>query len=520
MQHQSIAPASASSYFRLRTAVADLWSSPLAIVLLTALLIVAVNPLGYRGGGADDWHYLSAARCAAEQGFCLPGDHWARRFPLVLPSGAALALFGETRLGLWIVPLIYSVGALSLFVLIVQRQFGRLEATLAGLALVGTPIMIERVLEMTADMTEFALVVAAVFCVQSCHRKGSAGWLAAAGAMLALAIQARPTTLPLVPVFGLGILLVPALRRHLFAFALGFILPIALEALAYAVWAADPMLSWKLSLGHTRIPTSELPRSLDLSQSPLFNIAYIDGWAPAAGIKAHWTVKALINLVVHPAIGLTLTCAVIFSLLNRRKLGSAAVGGWLLPFLAGSAVFLFGALVFGLAIDPKPRMFLAIAAVACVLFGVLAARNWREGSRALAIVCILMMLGRSATAIYYRPDPQAAGAVAAAWIAAEPAGSVSIDELSTQFLTLTPQVRALPVHPAPGAQHMLLLAPLSCEKSIEFLEYHDWRTRKVHRIAAPEPQLIRRLRDRGLFPGEPFVSNLCLLDRTGGAPTR
>jgi hypothetical protein len=29
------------------------------------LIALAINHAGYRGGGADDWHYLEAARCVA-----------------------------------------------------------------------------------------------------------------------------------------------------------------------------------------------------------------------------------------------------------------------------------------------------------------------------------------------------------------------------------------------------------------------------------------------------------------------
>ena len=36
---------------------------PAALVALAAMLVaLAVNHAGYRGGGADDWHYLEAAR--------------------------------------------------------------------------------------------------------------------------------------------------------------------------------------------------------------------------------------------------------------------------------------------------------------------------------------------------------------------------------------------------------------------------------------------------------------------------
>ncbi|MDB5700626.1 MAG: hypothetical protein JWL66_825 [Sphingomonadales bacterium] len=68
---------------------------PLGLLLLTAVLLTLVNPIGYHGGGADDWYYLQAARCLVEtQGLCLPHTHWAARFPLILPMAAAIGTIG------------------------------------------------------------------------------------------------------------------------------------------------------------------------------------------------------------------------------------------------------------------------------------------------------------------------------------------------------------------------------------------------------------------------------------------
>jgi hypothetical protein len=110
----------------------DIRLSPLSLALLTALLLMALAPLGYVGGGWDDRHYLEAARCAAANGFCLPEDHWARRFTLVVPTGLAAALFGETRQALWLAPAAYSLAAVTFFTLTVQRCYGRRAASISA----------------------------------------------------------------------------------------------------------------------------------------------------------------------------------------------------------------------------------------------------------------------------------------------------------------------------------------------------------------------------------------------------
>jgi hypothetical protein len=491
------------------------WSAgaPLALVLLAAFLIVAVNPLGYRGGGADDWHYMSAARCAVEQGFCLPPDHWWRRFPLVVPAGRAIAWFGEGNLGLWIVPLIYGVGALSLFVLMIQRQFGRIEALLAGLVLVATPVFSERLLEVNVDTTEFAFVLAAAFLVERGYRRSGAVWIVAAGAMLAIAVQARPTSLALVPIFLMGLAAVPSLRRSVGAFAAGMAIPIGCEALVYAFWTGDPLLPWKLSMAHTRIPTSELSASVDLSQSPLFNIAYIDGWVPSVGIEAHWSVEGLVNLLAHPGIGLSLICGLVFIALHWRTLGTKTGGGKLMLFLICAAMLFFGALVYGLAVDPKPRMFLPVAAIASLCFGVFAARSWREGRRALVLVCLALLLCKAAMASYNRLDLQGAGTLARVWIAQEPADTLAIDDLTSRFLTLVPEVRALPVHPDGERSKVLVVSPGPCTGLTNSGGYRRWPILRSHRFDPAEPQLIHMLRERNLFMNARLAPSLCLLGR-------
>lgn len=47
-----------------------------ALAALIALCCVALNPVGYVGGGADDEQYLAAARCwVAQRVPCLPEGH-------------------------------------------------------------------------------------------------------------------------------------------------------------------------------------------------------------------------------------------------------------------------------------------------------------------------------------------------------------------------------------------------------------------------------------------------------------
>jgi hypothetical protein len=121
---------------------------------------------------------------------------------------------------------------------------------------------------------------------------------------------------------------------------------------------------------------------VDLTKSPLFNVDFIDNWRPAAGIEIHWTVDALLNLLASGSM-MVLPLALALLVVHRRDLGRREGGGAGLLLLIGGAALYFGALVYGFAIDPKPRMFLPVAAVACVTIGVLGSVAWERGGRPL-----------------------------------------------------------------------------------------------------------------------------------------
>lgn len=373
--------------------------------LAAALVLMALAPVGYVGGGWDDRHYLEAARCAAVEVFCMPQDHWARRFTLVMPSGLVLALFGESRQTLWAVPAAYSLAAVAMFTVTVQRCCGRQAALISGLLFATMPVFSERMLDLGVDTAEIAFIMAGAYCLRLSAERRNVRWAAAAGLALALAVLTRPTTLALLPL-ALAALLLTRQRHRVGPFLGAFTLAVALEAFLYWIWANDPALPWRLSLAHTTIPTSELPPGIDLSVSPLFNIAFIDNWRPASGIELHWTVDALLNLITHPSM-MVLPMALALLVLYRGELGRAEAGGIGLLLLIGAAALYFGALVYGFAIDPKPRMFLPVAAVACLTIGILGrlARDRGQGPLLACIVGVIALQAGTQALLRVGGDP-------------------------------------------------------------------------------------------------------------------
>lgn len=435
--------------------------------LALAAALNALHPVGYVGGGFDDYHYLSAARCVAEQGWCVPGDHWARRFPLVLPMALAIRVFGESREALWVVPAIAAALAIWLFVIVVARAFGARAAMLAGTVFAATPLIAGRVLVPGIDMVELALALGGVALLQRQRAL-------AAGICFGLAVQCRPTMLALGPVLLLFLWRDP---RTLVRLALGGAIPLAVEAGIYALMLGDPFATWRLSLDHTRIPSSELT-GVDLDQSPLFNRDFIAGWAPAAGIQAHWSVKALVNFLAHRELMLTNLFFLVTVALGWRGIDKR------LRLMLGGAVVFFAILVFGFAIDPKPRMFLPVVAVQCAVIGILAPAVPRA-----VLVLLLVGLGvGSIAAAYDWPDRREAARIVAARLRADP--ELQVELYSARSLALLG--RDWPVWRG-GSTRVV-----SFDNHLFGMQGWTLRTEQVF---VPEPAAITWLRDHRLFAG-------------------
>lgn len=480
---------------------------PVIAVLGWLLVLLAINPIGYVGGGGDDYPYLSAARCFARHGVCLPYDHWARRYPIVLPEAASLYLFGENAVSVAIAPLLYTLAGVGLFTTIVQRRFGAPAALIAGAVFAATPVVVLRILEIGIDLPEFVFVLLAVFVLDrpECGMARAIG----SGMMLGMAIQCRPTALVLLPVFLLR-LAWAGQARDIGPFLAGVLLPNLAEAAVYWAGTGDPLTPWKLSLAHAHIPSSELSGQVDTSRSPLFNPDFIGGWRRTMGIHIHWSIDGLLNLFADPEIALTLLAAMAMCVVGRP--GNRA----LLP-LAGVAAFWFAGLTYGLAVDPKPRMFLIVAAVASIALGVAATAHWRR-SRALIAIALTLVAAKGLITAWERTGIAGPKALAAQW-AAQQGGDLTVDPTTASFLTLEPAVRTLPpAAAAPDRRHMLLFGQTGCAQAARARGFAGWRVSRAASFHTIEPPFVMALRNRHIVLSPRVVPVVCILTRPG--PTR
>lgn len=472
---------------------------PLALTVAVAILIAAINPVGYIGGGSDDWQYLEAARCVAREGFCVPANHWAARLPLVLPTAAAVALLGETREAIMLVPLAYGLAGLALFAALVQRAAGPTAAALAGAALATAPMAGGEVTALNIGSVEFFFAIAAGWAFQTALRNRSAGWATLAGAALGLAVLSRATALAFLPIAGLAAtLLRPADRSLIAPAALGFAAVLLAEAVLYVALVGDPLHAWRLSLGHTNLPTSENPAA-HLARSPLFNPLVIAGWERPMGIHVHWTLDGALNLLADPHIAPTLWAALVLLFLARGERAALRVP----LLLLGAACLYFGALTFALGVDPKPRMFVPVAAAASATFGLLGARAWRDGGRPLVLLMLGLLALNAAALAYNKLDLRALESTGGRWVTR----GTAVDETARRVLTLEPDIRHLPVQPAPAATRLLTVSTGSCTAA------EEWHLVRARSFGMTDPPALAALRVRGIALGPVAPLRLCLFRR-------
>jgi 4-amino-4-deoxy-L-arabinose transferase-like glycosyltransferase len=415
--------------------------APLAVVLLVCLA-VAINPVGYIGSGNDDQQYLLAARCwVAAGGPCLAETHWASRWPVVAPLAAFIGTFGESRTSVGLAPLFYWAAALVSLWVVGSRWFGRSAGLIAVLLLGLTPVFAAAALQPSADNPELAFQLAALAAATVAFERQGRGWAIAAGVLAALALQVRDTSIVFVGVSALAWLLLDPQRRKVLLWAIPGLLGAAVaEMAAYAAAAGDPLYRYKLALGHVGIPSAELASWVDTSRSPIFNPDYVAGWKREAGIELFWPADPWLNLLASARLNMTLFASIATAILFARLIGSAERRR--AKLVAGLALLVAGLLVYGLAVDPKTRMFLSLAAGLSLVSGAMLAKALEGTGRAAAWTLIAVVAAYQLNALAHYPASYEGEAKAREWIARYP-GQIEVDGAARGYLELLPEARGL-----------------------------------------------------------------------------
>ena len=415
-----------------------------ALVALAALLI---NPIGYVGGHFDDARYLEAAACWREaKAVCLPANHWAARWPVVAPIAVLSKLFGETRATVGLGALPGWIGSIVLLGWLGRLWIDRRAGLIAAILLGATPIFTMAALQPGVDTIELAFQLAALVAATIAFRRQSRPLALLAGALAALAVQSRDTSLLFCMAGALAwFTLAREPRRVLLWAIVGFATIMSLELAAFALTTGNPFYRYSLSLAHVGVPTQELPAGFDTRQSPLLNAAYIASWRREMGIKIWWPVDPWLNLTASPRIGYLLLSAVLLLLLGWRD--AAPRVRHLLGSALAAALLIAVVLVYGLAIDPKPRMFLLLAAAAALASGAMVSAAWAERRPLVPMVAVGLVVVLGLVTLSRVPHVREFEAIAARWVRNHP-GDLAVDRDTVPTLRLTEGLDTLPLTPS------------------------------------------------------------------------
>lgn len=385
-------------------------------IALFAMFCILINPVGYIGASGDDGRYREAALCWARNGaFCLPQDHWSTRWPVIAPLAGGIALLGDTRLAMAVGPLFYWATSLLLVGELGRQWFSKDAGKVGVVILAATPILTSQALQPTADVVEFTFQLAALFAATQAYRLQSSRWAVAAGAFAGIAFEVRETSALFIGVSALAWLALERARRNILLLAVpALAVTIGAEMLAYWATTGDPVRRYGLAFGHVAIATSELPAGFDTRQGPLFNPAYIAAWKREMQIEWAWPLDPWLNLLASLRIGATLWAAILGAVLFWRLLVPASRRRALV--VAGGALLVSSLLIYGLALDPKSRLFLLLAAAAAVVAGGFIGTALRRPHNGFAVALLGLFFAASLPILYASPTIAPLEPAAKRWI--------------------------------------------------------------------------------------------------------
>ena len=439
-----------------------------------AAFCIAMNSVGYLGGDGDDWQYLKAARCIAENLFCVPETHWSARLPMTYGLAGTIAVFGESRESLWILPGLASFAGIVAFGLLVARHLGQKAALFASFLLVATPTFGRDLVSLNIGLLEFGFLAVALLVLDIGSQHERRGLLLLAGIVFGMAAMTRATTFVALPL-ACAALWLGKRQTSLVYFLVGLILLLLAEAFFYWAVTGNPFHGWMLSLNHVRLYSSELSPAVDTTQSALFNPDYIAGWSRPEGIQIHWTVDGILNLVASPIVGPLLVTTFVLCLFDRRRFGRAHA------FLLAAGLFYMFGLIYGLAIHPVPRMFFPSIAAFAGLSGLILAQRWERGDHALPVLVSAGLGGVALLVSYMGFQFGGIEPLAEKW-AGQRGGKVAIAEHSRRVFALRPALYSLPKASETDVNTALVLSIGQCPKLLSEAPGTQWSVLRAQKF--------------------------------------
>lgn len=382
--------------------IPDGWIWHCGLILLLALVIVMINPRGYIGGGWDDGRYLAAATQWVEQGPVIGANHWALRWPLVLPVAGLLKLFGPSRIILMLPGIAAWVGLALVNYAGLRCTINSRVALLAGISIIATPGFVYWAPAIYPDTLEVLFWSVALWSIWFASRSENEArqcrWMLVAGLAVALSVGLRETVVTLLLVMALVMWRVKAIQPRAWMVCALAALPLPLiEHMSYWIATGDPIYRLHVDMRHITIPSSDMRGSVAIGINAPFNPELMERWFGSGPVRLHWLVDPYINLFANIHYGYSFVAAALLGLAARwKRLSIQGVDRQLVLWLLVIAALNIVVITYVLALRPGPRMFVAATVAATLIAAILADRLWGGFWRAAILI---MLLARGITSL-------------------------------------------------------------------------------------------------------------------------
>jgi 4-amino-4-deoxy-L-arabinose transferase-like glycosyltransferase len=470
-------------------------ASLFALVIGVAAVLLVLDPPGYFGGRWDDGRYLDAALRWVASGPVLGTEHWSLRWPVVAPAAAAIEAFGRTRTVLMLPGLATLALLLTLNFWAARRLFGSVAAAVAMLALLTTSEILFAATRLTADLPELLFLSAGAWAFVFAARTDGAArtrWLIACGVAAGLAWAVRETAASLPLVLGLVFLTgIGVPRRSYVWIAIGFLAVLLPEQIVLWLASGDPLYRLHVDLRHIEVPSTNLRGLVAGGGTAPLNASVMARWEGVGPVRFHYLVDPWLNLFLNGRYGLVFLIAGLAVLAARRRVDGRAVA-----ILAGLAAAHIAFVVYVVATDPKPRMFMPAILCACLAVGIAAPLAWRGRARIwLGILAglklTLLLVTIDITAVYNsRFDILAAKAVTRV------PGPVHVDRWTLNTVALVDRqtrARLVPGEPPVGGLYLTVAKRGDPHADAVPNPAHRWQA-IVRVTSTVEPHVVRSFR--------------------------
>ena len=307
--------------------------------------------------GSDDVAYAAAAQGWLNDFPFLGENHWSLRHTITLPLAVLFGLFGEGELTLAIPTLLYSLGLVLILIRLAQKAAGSHGVLICAALLVTNPLLVVWSTIGSIDNIEAFYVFASFAAYLKAWRNNDKmvqnWWLITSGALAALAVLTRETSIFLLVTYGALFLIGRDMpRRRYFVMAAGFILIWGLEAIYLTVMSGDPLHRFSIAAGHD----NTIDRSIDLAGNVILHPA-LD---PFLVLLFNQEFMLLFWLVC----GLSVWRC--WDKRNRVKEDRATDGTGIFHYVLLGAVWFLGVALLYSLLPLNPRYFLVVALAATV----------------------------------------------------------------------------------------------------------------------------------------------------------